>query len=250
MATQRYMQLAERSSGHEAKSFSADVATSHSSRRYFVHRGFTLIELLVVVAIIAVLVAILLPAMASARESARSIACLSNLRTIGVAMAYYADENSGAFPNVGGSPFYGDVATGFAHLPNLQVALERTLPRSEPFTCFNRPDAPAINALWYRNSIWKCPNDSRNSDWYDLFGSSYQYISLPNYAVQYALCGRRVTDVGEPTSSIMIMDAGNDRGIPPHSNGAALNGVCVDGHAQNVITDRFGVWNFMTLRVE
>ena len=56
---------------------------------------FTLIELLVVIAIIAILAAMLLPALSSARASAKSAACLSNLKTIGLAHTMYVDANNG-----------------------------------------------------------------------------------------------------------------------------------------------------------
>ena len=65
-------------------------------------KPFTLIELLVVIAIIAILASMLLPALNVAREKGRSVVCIGNLKQIGLAVEFYADENTGYLQIISG----------------------------------------------------------------------------------------------------------------------------------------------------
>jgi prepilin-type N-terminal cleavage/methylation domain-containing protein len=59
--------------------------------------GFTLIELLVVISIIALLLSILMPGLQMAKAKAKQTICLTNLRSLGVAMWTYGEDNNGSF---------------------------------------------------------------------------------------------------------------------------------------------------------
>jgi prepilin-type N-terminal cleavage/methylation domain-containing protein/prepilin-type processing-associated H-X9-DG protein len=61
--------------------------------------AFTLIELLVVIAIIAILAAMLLPSLASAKARSKRIACLNNIRQVGISLQMYGSDCRGQLPN-------------------------------------------------------------------------------------------------------------------------------------------------------
>jgi prepilin-type N-terminal cleavage/methylation domain-containing protein len=61
-------------------------------------KAFTLIELLVVIAIVALLIAIIVPVLQKARFQAKRVICMTNLRSIGLAIHAYANDHNDTIP--------------------------------------------------------------------------------------------------------------------------------------------------------
>jgi prepilin-type N-terminal cleavage/methylation domain-containing protein len=108
----------------------------HISRSVRQSRAFTLIELLVVIAIIAILAAILFPVFAQAREKARQIACLSNMKQIGLGLYQYIQDNDERYPN--GLPVINPINGG---------------------TDAREPIDSIIDPYIKSDRVWACPSD-------------------------------------------------------------------------------------------
>lgn len=124
-------------------------------------RGFSLVEVLVSLGIVAVLLAIMLPALAAARESARESRCVSNLRSLGVAVQLYRDRNDGVFPD----------AHAFPLRPTGQHG---AVPLLSPFLSGPEPqfDSGGVVRTF---EPWRCPSD-RGPGLADVVGTSYEYM--------------------------------------------------------------------------
>lgn len=129
--------------------------------------GFTLVELLVVIGIIALLISMLLPTLNRARESARTVACLANLRQIGLAAISYANTYNGYLP-------HGNVTNGYKnnHDPNYTAA---------PVTWHQFLDAfmtgEDLKASPKVNGIFRCPSAT-------IDGGNWHYSAPARVMVQ------------------------------------------------------------------
>ncbi|MEI8244210.1 MAG: DUF1559 domain-containing protein [Lentisphaerota bacterium] len=191
------------------------------------NNNFTLIELLVVIAIIAILAAMLLPALNNARIKARSIACVSNLKNIGLASQMYAD-NTKYMPYCNDTRYSSPLwnTTNWVALTSPLLGL----------------DDLAKNKMIYQCPAYVNPNLSGHNT---------------SYAINHFVAELAIAKIKTPAKHMLIMDGGrfkitsatpNSSIAPPYFTGAAaydylltdlarhgkmINAVYCDGHVKS-----------------
>ncbi len=133
------------------------------SRRNDLPRAFTLIELLVAIAVIAIMVGLLLPGLARSKATAQRVACLGNLRQMGIAARSYAADHDDFYPTA----YYNAVEKGvnIAYGWDL-TAISENPPRVEPGLLWEGQGAERVQ---------QCPSFAGKANWIADQVTGYNY---------------------------------------------------------------------------
>lgn len=128
------------------------------------HNGITLIELLVAMSVMLIVVGLVAAAIMKVRSSAMNVACLNNMRQIGLAMNLYHNNNH-SFPsghhslrNTSRPPMSGWTMDMLPYIEQRALHTSMTDAYKKSFNPFNSPPHTNIATVV---KIFACPSDGR-----------------------------------------------------------------------------------------
>ena len=168
------------------------------------NRAFSLVELTLVIAIAAILAVSIWPEYQRIVERARSVACMNNLRQIGIAVSTYLADNDNTFPFIEPNP------ADPVYDPEYEA----------------QPMLAELGPYGVTPKLLQCPSDLKASNYFLSRGSSYQWSPMLDgeLKVNPVVYGRRGgARTVNPARMRLCMDF-----EPVHFNRA--NRLYADGH--------------------
>ncbi|MFV0415245.1 MAG: prepilin-type N-terminal cleavage/methylation domain-containing protein [Chthoniobacterales bacterium] len=227
--------------------------------RFFIRQSasaFTLIELIAVVAILSILLIVAGTAATSILKNTKRAECIGKMRSLGIAILQYSQDNSGEFPRSGHSA----------------AALRKTPWSRALLPYLDLPEKPD-SKKWIEicNSTYRCPADTNTSPYLYSYGMNvyfelrdgddyegapatwHRYINVPHPGKTILLAEPRSVYFGD---HIMVHQwkkiAAAKNSLDCHRHKDSSNYLFVDGHVASMKTrDTFdpqkgiNLWNPM-----